>query len=259
MTTNLLFAFPDIPFNSEAHTLPNKDAAAGYDKSSVIYGSRSQRFLFDTSSNLPSHLFDMGAGYNSLDSSAEYLIVSYANLTINSGSTAVIVEARTGVAGPFTGIINDSWVITDLLDPNRRDYITTFAATAKYRQWQVSLHGSSNTAQFPHAQIYLGTFLDIGRDPSWSRQLNSELHQDKGMYERKRIEFNYEGITTTKRQEFENKIGQYKDSHPIFLYSQTYSPVLLGNQLLNVAIQDYSFRAKHAQQNDLTLIVEEVY
>lgn len=259
MTTNLLYAFPDIPFNASSHTLTGKGAGTGFDLESVVAGSRGQRFEFDDTNSTPSHLFDLGSGYASLDSTAEYLIISYANLSINQGSTAVVLEARTGTGGGFTSIVNDAWVTGDLVDPNARDYIITFNETSQYRQWQVSLNGTSSTQTFPHAQIYFGTFFDFDRDPFYSRRAVSEYWQDKGIYEKVKFELFYSGISTTKREEFERKIGQYKDAHPIFLYSQTYEAVTLGTQLLNCKISDYTFRSNASRQNDLTLIVEELY
>lgn len=258
MATNLLFAFPDIPLNS-THTLTGKSAASGYDEDSVVAGSRSQLFYFDTSSDDPIHLFDLGASYASLQSKADYLIVSKANLTQKSGSTAILLDARTGTGGAFTSIVNDSWDSTDLKGPNSKDYIITFNETSQYRQWQVSLHGSASTAQFPHAQIYFGLFFDFGRDPEYATPIEPKYFLDKAIYHELRIELRYRGLTNAKREEFETKLGAYAAEHSIFIYTESYHAALLGQRLVNCRIEDYSFDSRSVVSNDLRMILQEVF
>lgn len=259
MTTNLLWAFPDIPFNASTHTLTDKGAASGYDKSTVISGSRSQRFLFDTTNDAPVHLFDLGASYTSLQSKAEYLIVSNANLTQKSGSTAILLDARTGTGGGFTSIVNDSWDSADLKGPNSKDYIITFSETSQYRQWQVSLNGSNNTAQFPHSQIYFGLFFDFGRDPHYVEEIEPNYYLDKGIYQSISLQLTYKGLTNATREDFESKIGKYASEHPIFLYTQSYHSVLLGQRLLNCRIRDYNFTYSNVSANQLVVKLDEVF
>lgn len=259
MTTNLLFAYPDIPFQASSHTLPDKGADADYNKDSVVAGSRVERFQFDTTSDTPSHLFDLGASYTGLQSQASYLIVSQAHLLLAGGSTSISLGGRTGTIGAFTYPVSAvAWTTSDLVGPLEQDYITTFNLTSQYRQWSVELHGSASTEVFPHGQIYFGQMFDFGRDPEWGRRVKLDYYQDKAIHQRLGFELKYRGITETKRQEFEEKIGQYSETHPIFLYAQSYDPVLFDLTLVQCVIESYSFNRNNFATNDLDITLYEI-
>lgn len=259
MATNILWAFPDITLNASAHTLPNKGALSGHDLDTVVSAARSKRFYFDATSDKPAHLFDLGSGYTLIDNTADYLIVSDAKATIKDGSTLILLAARAATSGAFTSIVSNAWSTSDLVGPHDKDYITTFNTTSAYRQWQVQFHASANTANFPHGQIYFGRFFDFGRDPTSSSKTKLDYNQDKGIHQALDFEFKYEGITETKRDSFEDKMGQYKDENTIFLYSRSYHAALFGQRLINCQIVDYKFTQQSAFLHDLEISLREVF
>lgn len=260
MATNLKWAFPDIPFRATNHAFPSKSySGTTYDAENVVAGSRSSRFQFDASYATPAHVFDLGANYTSVDNTADYFIVADANLSIAESSNSIRLAARTGTSGLYTSIFSNAWAASDLKGPNNRDYITTFTETASYRQWHVQLHSGASVDTFPHSKVYFGKFFDFGRDPTLQSTMEVGYERDQKIYHAISLNLKYDGLSADTRESFEEKIGQYRDENPVFLYSETYDPILMGQELLNVVIDDYAFTQRNAFQFDLRIRVREVF
>lgn len=258
MTTNLVIAYPDIPFNASSHTLTGKSADSSYNKDNVINGFRSDRFQFVGTAGSPEHTFTLSSGQT-----AEYLIVSQANLLMknaaqNSGTTNLYLGGSNG--GGYTFPVNGtSWTTSDLVGINSQDYITTFAETSSYTTWLIQFcSNSSATNTYPHGQIYFGKFFDFLRDPLYGRRIEQDSDDVNFKGQATRFFFNYKGISDTVKIDFETKIGKFKDINPVFLYTRTSHNPILGRRLSHCIIVDYEFTPTAYQYNNLTIVFEEL-
>jgi hypothetical protein len=147
--------------------------------------------------------------------------------------------------------------LDDFTGGQERDYIQTFTETSAYRYWIAQIESDTATTR-PLSKLYFGKLFDLEREPQFERSVTSE-RSDKQIYEKNKFSLNYQGISTNKRLEFEEKIGQYSDSNEVFLYTNSYNAVMLGTSLISCAIKDYSFESKGAKQNSLTIDLEETY
>lgn len=147
----------------------------------------------------------------------------------------------------------------DLTGGQNKDYITTFTESAAYRYYIAQFITNTASSKRELSKLYFGKLFDMGRDPQLGASGSSNYHQDKGMHHYKSLTMNYRGVTTTKRQEFESKIGQYKDTNEILLHTTSYDAPLLNTDLLSVQIRNAVFQMLGASQNDLNITVEESY
>lgn len=251
MTTNLKIGFPDITFNALSAT-SDQAYSTEYPLINLVNGSRSRRAeLAAEYSGTHSVTFDLGSGNTE---TANYIALLDVKILKASGVTTVVLKGSNGSPTTITTI--DLTSIT-LDGENQRDYIATFAETAAYRYWIVDFVSSDPTKR-PLSKALIGKLFDIGRDPLLTRRITSDRN-DKQTYEKQEINLSYRGVSTTKRQEFESKIGSYIESNDITLYANSYTAVLMGKSLINCTVRDYSFTSTGAGLNDLNLNLTEVY
>lgn len=253
MATNLKIGFPDIPFNAATIT-PSVAYATANPVTNLVNGSRASIAELATSqTGTHTITFDLGSG---VTQSCDYFALINAKILKSSGVTSVVLKGSDGVTPATIATITLS--SATLVGGQGLDYITTFATTTAYRYWIVEFT-SVATSKRPVSKIYLGTLLDLGRDPQLERSANSKKKDDKGIYEAIELSLNYKGISTTNRQTFETKIGAYSDVNDILLHANSYTNVQLGNSLLTAEILDYEFTSMGAKQNDLSISLRETF
>lgn len=138
-----------------------------------------------------------------------------------------------------------------------RDYITTFSETSACRYWIVQMESDLATLR-PLSKLYFGKLFDMGRDPQFQRE-GSFSGNPAHIYQKKELNLDYKGISTTKRLEFEEKIGQFSDTNEVVLVPSSYTNLLLGESMLSCAIKDYSFDTHGARQNSLKIALKETF
>lgn len=140
-----------------------------------------------------------------------------------------------------------------------KDYITTFTESAAYRYWIPQFITNTTSSKRRLSKLYFGKLFDLGRDPQLGAQVESKYHQDKGIHEKRSFSLNYKGISTSKRQDFEDKIGNKKDVNHVMLHTTTYDTPLLTTDLTSGEIKSAKFESNGAQQNDLSIKIDETY
>lgn len=250
MATNLLIGYADIPFNALSIT-SDQTYSTSYPLENLVNGSRGKRAeLASAYTGTHTVTIDLGSG---VTQTANYFALLDVKILKASGVTSVVLKGSNGAPATIATVTLSSITLTG---GQGRDYITTFAETTAYRYWIIEFVGTSTTR--PLSKIYLGKLFDLGRDPQFSREVSSE-RSEKEIYEGAKLSLSYNGITTTKRQDFEDKIGDYSDTNDVLLYANSYTAVMLGTSLMSCAINNYSFEAKGAKQNDLIIELEETY
>lgn len=252
MATNLLIGYPDIPFNALSIT-SSQTYSTEFPLTNLVNGSRGKRAELETAfAGTHTITYDLGAG---VTRTANYFALLDVKILKASGVSTVYLIADDGVTPVTVATVTLSSIT--LTGGQEKDYITTFNETDPYRYWIVQFASTGETKR-PISKLYFGTLFDIGRDPQFSREVSSE-RSEKEIYEGAKLSLSYNGITTTKRQDFEDKIGDYSDTNDVLLYANSYTAVMLGTSLMSCAISDYSFEAKGAKQNDLIIELEETY
>ncbi len=140
-----------------------------------------------------------------------------------------------------------------------KDYITTFTESAAYRYWIPQFITNTTSSKRRLSKLYFGKLFDLGRDPQLGAQVESKYHQDKGIHEKRSFSLNYKGISTSKRQDFEDKIGNKKDVNHVMLHTTSYDTPLLTTDLTSGEIKSAKFESNGAQQNDLSIKIDETY
>ena len=252
MATNLLIGFPDIPFNALSIT-SSQTYSTEFPVTNLVNGSRGKRAELATAyTGTHTITYDLGSG---VTDTVNYFALLDVKILRDSGVTVVRLRGSDGVTPATVATVTLSSITLD--GGQDRDYLTTFNETSAYRYWLVEMDSSGDTKR-PVSKLYFGTLFDIGRDPQFSRSVSSDKG-DKSIYEKDKMSLSYNGVSTTKRQDFESKIGDYSDANDVILYANSYTAVLAGKSLISCAITDYSFEARGAKQNDLRIELEESY
>jgi hypothetical protein len=253
MATNLKFAYPDIPFNAETIT-SSETYDSDYPVENLVSGTRAKYAKLAAKYAGQHEIeFDLGSGNVA---TANYIALISVKLLIMSGATAFTLLANNG--GADATIVDIDLTTITLTGGHDRDYIETFAETSEYRYW-IARFTSVDASYRTLSKLYFGKLFDLGRDPLMQSSARTSYHQDKAMHERKELSLSYSGITSAKRQDFEEKILQYKDINEVLLHTTSYELPFLNTDLLSAKINAGSFSVKNVVQHDLSLDIEETY
>lgn len=262
MASNLLIAFPDIPFKAsyQGTITPVEAAPAGYDEGYTIAGARHKHYRRSTPNERAYITYDMGSAYTD---QAEYFILSRADLVeaISTGACDITLRGSTDnfAASDVTLLSLLNITEADLVGPHLEDVIVTGALSAAYRYFRLQVLDSGNAKDWELGQIYFGQFFDFGRDPSYPRRMEQKLLARDARFEQLEFQFTWNGITDDKQIEFINTIYTYKEVHPVFLYSTSFDDVLAGNKLVYCKITDGVFKPGPTKDmNAITLTFEEM-
>lgn len=130
-----------------------------------------------------------------------------------------------------------------LTGPTAEHYIEYFTETTAYRYWALQID-APETSTRTLGKVLFGKLFDINRDPADDPGAEHVKFQDKGMRCTRRFNLPYRGITPAKQQEFEAKIGQFKDENLAVLVGED-SPITMTQSLIPCAITDYNFTQKN--------------
>ena len=252
MTTNLLISYPDIPFRGTPSNLPT--AATNYSTKNVYTGSRGATFKRSTAGTSTSWDFDLGSG---VTAQPDHIIIARADLVRkkDSASTTWTVSgsASASITSPETK--TDTFDTSDLDGPGGEDLISEFTYASAFRYWRFTLATTASIA-CEFSKLHIGNFLDLGRDPLWSREVSRPFSPGHTRRDPYVFQFEWQGITNTKRNLFFDYVVQYAEN-PIFLYAKTNTVTLAGQSLLHARLIDFSEESVAHNVNTITATFEE--
>lgn len=258
MATNLLIAFPDLTYHSLITYGTNPElGATNYD---LIAGARYTTYKRSAAGTSTIFDFDLGA---SATQAANCLILVRAKMLSTQDSTATVTVQS---ANAYFAALDTTGAITissNLYGPDVDDFsaganmLTTFSTARRY--WRVTL---TTVASFKHefSKLYLGTYFDMGVDPSYPMDIKSVVTSTKDRRPRFIVNYNWRGVTTAKVQELRSKILMKKDIFPIFLddVNGTYHKYTLGHKLLNCWVRDTTITQTGYDRHDIDMNLEEL-
>lgn len=265
--TNLLIAYPDIPFRAIAisatsFTDPIREAR------NTIGGERYQDAYMPVASGGFNVDYDMGAG---LTATADYIIIARADMLINK-DRFTIGQNSAGIGSAYTLIQTTSTFKSELVGPRSQDYYAPVTSNTK-RSFRVSLDTpalSGSTCAV--SKIYLGQMLDMGRDPDYEIDLTppnsfgqyssgglTAIRTAEPVY---RFSFTWTGVTDAAVTAFQEKIVMQSEvyNHRFFLVTTGNHSILNEFRVVHVRLVDSSVTKEGgiADWNNVTASFEEV-
>lgn len=244
--TSLLISFPDIP--QQSLTIDVDTAADDLNQADNIISGR--RGYFHKSSGTPSSLtfsWDLGTGNTY---GVDHLIIARADL-LQLNSEVVGSVSLDGSNGAYSAVhTNASLASATLTGPRQQDYLWSQWPTVStaYNLWRLVFSSGSGSPKYRFSKAYFGQFFDMGIEPSEYKvnrvagkaeffSSDGTRHfsrQEEPLYE---IEFLWRGVTDATAQDFIKK-AQDKRYQGCFLYADTYTDVLGGEELIHCMIED---------------------
>lgn len=252
MTSNLLFAYPDIPYRGAEQTLPGGAAGNGSD---LIYsGARGQYWIASSATTSAYWDFDLGSAISSQPNVFGLAKADFMARQTTNVIYSIVGSASSSFTSPET--VTGSFTISDLQGPNLEDYITTIGFAAAYRYWRFKLV-SVSSFKFAFSKLFLGEYLDPGRDPVFPVELERKKRLDENRASFFRLTLNYEGLSDTAINNFTDKVISKADVNPIFIYD-TNDKVLNGMGVLHALLVSADISPRSVNSNDMRLVFEEV-
>ena len=248
MATSLLISYPDIPLR--ATMTVSGAASSGYTAFDTITGPRELIYKTDSSAASFNFDYDLGVG---VTASANHLIVARANLISgheSSGTPTVTLKADTSAAYANTIQAATNVSTANFYGPQSNDMIMTFSASTAYRYWRFLVTAGTSIDFCPVSKIYFGTGFDMGRDPEYARTLQRDVMRNGNREGRYIVIAKWEGITDAKAQSFISTIAQYRDIHPVFLYTTSYHDILNELKVIHCYLKIYRITQRKRPNNN---------
>lgn len=200
-----------------------------------------------------------GAISNPVDQTFYYIGHDSAGSTFIGGIGEILIFNRALTSGERTEIqayLDSKWRNTPpaftanldletLVGTEDDIFIEYFTETSSLRYWQV-WYGATQATKYPQQKTLFGKALDFGRDPLCTRKIRSSQDKDKrrGNYE---FTFEWHGITSTLRDQFEDYVAQYKNEVPVLLFTDSYHWALGNQRAIYCTLENYNITAEPAQ------------
>lgn len=246
---NLTFHYPHIPYTGTDISIAT--GASGYEGSSVISGARAKIYFASASGTSSVWSWDYGTTI-----APNYLILAHADYLAKRDTAAVTYTMRGASDSGFVTGTNytGTFATTDLVGTTSSDLYISLT-TAAYRYWRVTL---TTTASFKHmlSKIYLGSALDLGRDPTYSSLLRRSGLEQNGQT-KYNLELIYEGIPNATRRTFWDTIVAKSDLKQIFLRDSG-DAILQGYELMHCRLAEAEITSIGLNNSNFILRFEEV-
>lgn len=240
--TNLLLSYPDIPFRAEG-TLVSQTVDEDFPVANLISGRKSSQFRLAANQTTCDTRYDLGP---SVTATADHIILGRADILANA-VTDLEVQYGTNGSSWTSAATQTSVGAATRYGPYTQDFILTFTTTPARRWYQVRLNHAAG-AKYQFSKLYLGKFLDFGKDPdewepgvieptraTWKAASGAE-HHCRSTWPRFTARGVWRGLSDTVIQDFFNNVDRYSHRHNVFLYTATNHEMLLGYRLVYCAV-----------------------
>lgn len=270
--TNLLIAYPDIPFFCQH--VEGSAETYNFDVYNSIAGPRYAYTIFEDVSGNKTITYSFDSGFAAQQSKANYLILARADILRDKiGVTTFKLESSANAAfsSPTTHINDTSFATQILYGPRSQDAFYTFTLSAAQRYWRVTLIGGLNAKRF--SKISFGQMFDFGQEPQQPYTMERLFPRDgahyagsgirwaeNAEYPMYRFKFHWERISDSTMQDFMAKIGRYIHTNLVHLFTQTNHGILDNHRLIHCKITEMTMSnpIERGDRNDIELTFEEV-
>jgi hypothetical protein len=229
----------------------------------TVTGERGKRFALSIAWDYNANLYyDLGS---SVTANIDHVIIARADLLKALGATNIQLDSsangsvwgnRAGTSSALQTRTYDGVRGEDLIFTQTYNNDTGTLAGSSHRYWALYF-GAVTALKSTFSKVYFGTFFDFGREPSYPAIQNRRIQRPGNRDAVYQFTLKWQGITNTKRNELFDKILQYRDVNPVFLYD-TDDLILNGIKLLHCRILDASITPITAQYNDVEILFEEL-
>jgi hypothetical protein len=179
--------------------------------------------VFET--NLETEWFTGGESF------PDTLVISRADLLIHRSGAAIDIKVLGGTAQ----VLSETIDLGDLVN-NGEDLVLPISSTVPYSDWTVSIETTTEVLH-EFSKIYLCKKMSLGREPVEGSSIAYSSFQSLGVRRQVRsFRLHFEGIRKDKYLLFRERIGAFKGTNPIFLYSTDSSGVFGSEQLVSAVV-----------------------
>jgi len=250
VTTNLLIAYPDVPWEFGTVTA-DPVAEDGYGAENVVTGARGDRFL-SSAEDTEHEVRFQGAAERSTD----YVFIARADLIANAGTVRLRVQVSDDGSSWGTAVDENPLTTADLSGNNSEDYFTAIEGAGSWDFIRVYVT-SASPFTFTFSKFYAGSLFDFGRDPVYEIARSSAVYTPKDRRARRVYTLTWKGITDAKRADFIDKILQYRDVNPVVLYDAN-DLIFEGLTTLHARIVSSTIKTIWNNNNEIVLTLEEL-
>jgi hypothetical protein len=250
--SNLVLALP--PDTYSATLFANTAADASYPVTNLSLTPRHLHYKASANVTVSQFDYDFGSAIT-----PDFLIIARADLLkrSDSGNPAIdlIGSASSGFGSPDT--YSSTITNATLYGSANEDWIYLPTVTTPRRYWRVKI---TTTSSFKHrfSKLYLGSALDLGRDPVFPRRLSRQAASLRDRAAANTCYFEWRGIPDATRYNFNTLLGKYFDVNPIFLFTRTFHDTINELRVLHCRIVAMENITKVRGTNHMRLTFEEV-
>lgn len=247
--TNLLIAHNRYTIDA---TLAASSTNSSYDANDIISGGRGDRWLANTAESPHTLKYTLATARG-----ANFYIIGRADLSVRDDTVSFVVDYSDDDAAWTEFHDSTNLAVSDLVGPNSEDYLYyTTTAEAAHQYWRLSIN-NGGSALSEISKFYIGTAFDIGRDPA-----SFESRRVRGGHVRRkpRYEFSVQwiDISYTKTVELLDTVGEIADYHPVFLFTDTYDAILMGDKCVHCQVMSLDTPQVITNRNNISMVFREL-
>jgi hypothetical protein len=253
MTTNLLLGTCQIPLAATAFTA-SPIAETFFEQVNLFAESLNEITRLATpTTGLTTMNFDLGSG---VTKAANFLYIAKANMLQLSGVTQVTLKGNS-ISDYGTGTAvhdNASFATSSLVGPHGEDYLASFTTSAAFRYWYSGLNSTIATKR-PHAKLYFGTSLDLGRDPvspSFKRVRSTDAQRKSKIV----LSLTWQDISYANTVTLIDSVIKPRRTNPVVLYTTSYHAILHGYRALLCEVVSATTPVVLSNQNEVQITFE---
>jgi hypothetical protein len=228
--------------------------ATGYTGNNLLTAGRWSTWCASSAGTSHTVKFDLGSGTTL---ACDYMVLGRADYCIKDDDTCSFVLAGSNDDSSYTNW-HDSGTLTsaDLVGPNDQEYAVIDTASDAYRYWRLTIaYGASGTPEL--AKVYLGTALDLGRDP-YEIQISKTRQHFAAYKPVHEINLAWSGVSYASTLTLRDTVGELKDWHPIYLLTSTYHDALLNYRAIHCRVLSLTTPQQITAFNDIRMICREL-
>lgn len=253
MTTNLLIGTCQIPLASTGFT-QSALTEANFPATNLLGESLVETCRFATAATgLSTFNFDVGSG---VTMAANFFYIAKANLLKSSGVTQATLKGNSTFDYASGTAVHDnaSFASASLVGPSSEDYLASFATSSAFRFWFVGYNSTMATKR-PHAKLYFGTSLDLGRDPvstSFKRVRPTDAQRKSKII----LTIDWLDISFANTVALIDSVIKLRRTNPVVLYTTSYHAILHGYRAILCEVVSATTPVVLSNQNEVQMTFE---
>lgn len=228
--------FPDIPARANLMQ-SNRSYTTESPLYNTILGARQEMARVDSKQTTVRLDYDLGSGVTQV---VDFILVARANIIVNNdtGTPQVKLYSNTSFTTAGAVTITNNLTSSNLVGRRLEDAVYSINQAQDYRCFFVEFIGSISQ-WFELGKVWLGRAFDFDRNPN-PLIIDDYKEDPNHLINARQFKLTFEGITTTKKNEFIDKIAKYKDVMPVYLWDNS-NLFFNGEKLMAVKILSTKF------------------